>query len=160
MVCLATLIGCAATASLAQKSESLPVAAESVQERVEPNVPQSVAQNSGTMRRRYSFLIETSCAYASGVCLMHQQDQQISAALFNEFGLNIMTFAYNAATRQTELTTVDYPLWRRRSSRRQLRKDLSNLMQKLTSQTSDATVEVTYVSSQSQTTYRLTPLKQ
>lgn len=79
---------------------------------------------------RYTVQIDFRKAYISGLCLMRQESQQVTASVVNEFGVSALTYRYDAAKGKTKIQSIVKQMnkW---YIKRVLKHDLSIIMQQM-----------------------------
>ena len=81
-------------------------------------------------KARYAAMIDFGKAYISGVCALARENDEVLGAVFNEFGVSVISFSYHARTRRTKvLHTAGF--LRRRHLKRVLKHDIGKLMDAL-----------------------------
>lgn len=76
---------------------------------------------------RYAVQIDFQKAYISGVCIMHQEDDIVSASIMNEFGVSALAYRYDRKSGKVKILNIIKQLdkW---YIRRVLKKDLRAIM--------------------------------
>ena len=70
--------------------------------------PDDVFKNEGD-KAKYSVMIEFEKAYISGIGIMARQNDKIVCSVFNEFGVSVLSFAYDLRKGKTKLLgTIGY----------------------------------------------------
>lgn len=82
-------------------------------------------------KARYAVMIDFGKAYVSGVCALARENDEVLGAVFNEFGVSVISFSYHAGTHRTKvLHTAGF--LRRWHLKRVLKHDIGTLMDALT----------------------------
>lgn len=100
---------------------------------------------------RYAVMIERDEAYISGIAIIACQEEEVRGAVFNEFGVSVVSFSYNPRKRRVKILDAAGKL-NRWYVRRTLRKDLVHVMSALQMS------ETTYVNERRRIRYTFTPL--
>ncbi len=80
--------------------------------------------------RRYNVQIDVRQAYISGICIMHENDKQVTASIMNEFGVSAMTYRYDTTKQKVKILSIMKPMnkW---YIKRVLKSDLKKIMPQL-----------------------------
>lgn len=77
------------------------------------------AQNSSTLLSsfpaegesvKYSSFIQFPKAYISGICILKNEEENITGSIFNEFGVSFLSFIYNKEKDKVKLVSLTKPL--------------------------------------------------
>lgn len=82
-------------------------------------------------KARYAIMIDFGKGYISGVCALARENDKVLGAVFNEFGVSVISFSYHARTHRTKVLHTAGHL-RRRYMKRALKHDIGALMDALT----------------------------
>ncbi len=79
---------------------------------------------------RYTVQMDIRDAYISGVCIMHQEEDIITASIMNEFGVSALTYRYNTKNDKVKILSIVKQMdkW---YIKRILKKDLKTIMHKM-----------------------------
>ena len=66
----------------------------------------SLSDGNVSDNERYSIAIEVRKACISGVCILHEDDEQIAGSVINEFGISAIDFVYDKAKGKVKLVNV------------------------------------------------------
>lgn len=100
---------------------------------------------------KYAVMIELGKAYISGVGIIACQEEEVRGAVFNEFGVSVVSFSYNPRKRRVKILDAAGKL-NRWYVKRVIRKDLVHVMSALQMS------ETTYVNEKRRIRYTFTPL--
>ena len=112
--------------------------------------PDDVFKNEGD-KAKFSVMIEFEKAYISGIGIMARQNDKIVCSVFNEFGVSVLSFAYDLRKGKTKLLgTIGFiNKW---YIKRVLKQDISKMMANI------EPLGVTYRNEKRKITYSFTPL--
>lgn len=63
-------------------------------------------ENPDDADRRYTVQIDIRQAYLSGICIMQQNDNEVTAGIVNEFGVSALTFRYDTRKGKVRILNI------------------------------------------------------
>ena len=79
---------------------------------------------------RYTVQMDIRKAYISGVCIMHEEEEIITASIMNEFGVSALTYSYNKKTEKVKILNI-FKKMDKWYIKRVLKKDLKVIMREM-----------------------------
>lgn len=112
----------------------------------------SVSLMQVSANNRYTVQIDIRKAYISGVCIMHEEEDMITASIMNEFGVSALTYRYDTKTGKVRILDILKKMdkW---YIKRILKKDLKAIMHEMPVQE-----PLTYENQKYNIIYHFTPL--
>lgn len=122
---------------LLSASLALPTRAQEVIELTDPEtqmieegtqrVTDGSEDNATEQNRRYNVQIDVRKAYISGICIVHEEDSQVTASIMNEFGVSALTYRYDTNKHKAKILSIMKPMnkW---YIKRVLKSDLKKIM--------------------------------
>lgn len=101
---------------------------------------------------RYTVQIDIRKAYISGICIIHEEEEVVTASIMNEFGVSALTYKYNKTSGKVKILNIFKPMnkW---YIKRVLKKDLKKITQEMPLQD-----PLTYENRKYNIIYQFTPL--
>lgn len=101
---------------------------------------------------RYTVQIDIRKAYISGICIIHEEEEVVTASIMNEFGVSALTYKYYKTSGKVKILNIFKPMnkW---YIKRVLKKDLKKIMQEMPLQD-----PLTYENRKYNIIYQFTPL--
>lgn len=113
----------------------------------------AVSAQNASANSRYSVQMDIHKAYISGVCIMHEEEERITASIMNEFGVSALTYQYNKQSGKVKILSILKKMdkW---YIKRVLKKDLKMVMKEM-----PLKEPLTYKNQKYKIIYQFTPLQ-